>query len=177
MLLIRLVLNVIKCGALVFIAEPLSWQNQFAGSSWTLETVKCENGCHLIWLFYPLQKMMLSENHLRCLELSRRLPLQAWSWDVCQTFEESGRRKKHKTLWSTWLSMSPSSAVKHILLQPRWRVLMYCKFVSVCSAAWWLVFPAVQAIFTYWIWLIWRIATVRFSVTTEIQVTYVIPVT
>jgi hypothetical protein len=32
-----------KGGALVFMAEPWSCQNQFAASSWTLETVKYEN--------------------------------------------------------------------------------------------------------------------------------------
>jgi hypothetical protein len=63
--------------------------------------------------------------------------------------EQPGRRKKHKTVWSIWLSTSPTSAVKHILLQPRWRTLMYCKFVNVCSAGCSLVFPAVEEILTY----------------------------
>ena len=47
--------------------------------------------------------------------------LLAWSWDVCQTPEQPGRRKKHTTLRGIWPSMSLTNAVKHILLQPRWR--------------------------------------------------------
>ena len=62
-----------------------------------------------------------SQNHLGCLQLSRCLPLLAWSWYVCQALEQPGRRKKHKTLRRIWPSMSITSAVKHILLQPRWR--------------------------------------------------------
>ena len=78
------------------------------------------------WQFYPLPMKVPSQNHLGCLQLSRCLPLLAWSWYVCQALEQPGRRKKHKTLRRIWPSMSITSAVKHILLQPKWRT-------------WWLI--------------------------------------
>ena len=70
-----------------------------------------------------------SQNHLGRLQLSWCPPLLVLSWDVCEALEQPGRRKKHKTVWSIWLSTSPTSAVKHILLQPRWRtdVLQVCQ--------------------------------------------------
>ena len=114
-----------------------------------IENGNMRNGCHLIWQSHPLQMKVPSQNHLRRLQLSWCLPLLAWSWDGWQALEQPGRRKKHKTVWSIWLSTSPTNAVKHILLQPRWRTLMYCKFVNVCSAGCSLVFPAVEEILTY----------------------------
>ena len=107
-------------------AEPLPWQNQFSkiAPSWSKLDIGNDNranGCHLIGQPHPLQMKVPSQNHLGRLQLSWCLPFLAWSWDVCQAPEQPGRRKKHKTLRSTWLSMSITSAVKHILLQPKWR--------------------------------------------------------
>ena len=80
------------------------------------------NGCHLILQSHPLQMKVLFATVLASATSSLKLVCLY----VCQALEQPGRRKKHKTLRRIWPSMSITSAVKHILLQPRWRT-------------WWLI--------------------------------------